>query len=66
MLHFLRFVFSFYFFMWQVWQYSVDEDQTGQRSLYLHLAKQPLVFLKEMAYSVVNVADLNPPMHSLI
>jgi len=63
MSHFLHFVLCFYFF---VWQYGVDEDQTGRWSLYLHLAKQPLVFLKEMAYSVVIVADVNPPMLSLI
>jgi hypothetical protein len=34
--------------------------------MYLHLAKQPLVSLKEMAYSVVIVADVNLPVLSLI
>jgi len=66
MSHFLHFVFSFYFFMWQEWWYSVGEDQTGQWSLYLHVAKQPLVSLKEIAYSLVIVADVNLPMLSLI
>jgi hypothetical protein len=66
MSHFLHFVFSFYFLVRQVWQYSVDKNQTGQWSLYLRLAKQPLVSLKEMAYSLVIVADVNPQMLSSI